>query len=291
MGGISAEREVSLRTGAAVCAALSRLGYHVTPVDVTDKEPPIPAGTDCVFIALHGTYGEDGGVQSYLEKIGLPYTGTGVQGSRTAFDKILSKLAFQSAKVSTPAWQKVCNFADFTMDGPLVIKPPAQGSSVGVHMADDKNHAEQIIRQQLPREKILLVEKRIFGRELTVAILDDKSLPIIEIRPRSGVYDYTSKYTKGLTEYLCPAPIEQSLSNAIMRLAEAAHRAVGAEVYSRVDIMLDNQNQPWVLEVNTIPGMTETSLLPKAAAAQGITFNQLCEIILSCSMEFRCKKN
>jgi D-alanine-D-alanine ligase len=287
MGGISAEREISLRTGTAVCAALERLGYKAFAVDVTSKKPPIPPETDFVFIALHGTYGEDGGVQSYLEQLGLPYTGTGVEGSRTAFNKILSKRAFERCGVLTPPWQELRNLDEFTMDGALVIKPPAQGSSVGVHMVTERKDAAEIIRQELEHQQTLLVEKRIFGRELTVAILDEKSLPIIEIRPHSGIYDYTSKYTKGMTEYLCPAPLHGSVAQKVMQMAEAAHRAVGAEVYSRVDIILDSENNPWVLEVNTIPGMTETSLLPKAAAARGIQFDELCDRILKTSLKIR----
>ena len=290
MGGISAEREISLRTGEAVSAALLRKGYHVTCIDVTNKEPPIPPGTECVFIALHGTYGEDGGIQSYLEQLGVPYTGSGVEASRTAFDKILAKRAFLLNDVPTPPWQEIRDVGDFTMVGDLVIKPHAQGSSVGVYMASTQQEACEIIQRELQKFGVLIVEKRIFGREFTVAILNEKSLPVVEIRPRSGVYDYASKYTKGLTEYLCPAPLDSTLTQKIMLLAEAAHRAVGAEVYSRVDILLDEENRPWVLEVNTIPGMTQTSLLPKAAAAAGIFFDDLCERILLDSLNVRNRK-
>lgn len=287
LGGISAEREVSLRTGEAVASALLRLGYNVTKVDVRDTTPPVPPGVDCVFLALHGTFGEDGAVQQYLQSKGVPYTGSGVEGSRVSFDKILSKRAFEREGVPTPAWQTLSSLDEFRMRGEIVIKPPAQGSSVGVKILDNFKDALCEIAESLKTEKVLLVEQRVRGKELTVGILGDQALPVIEIRPRSGVYDYQSKYTKGATEYLCPAPLSEQLRQKVQSVALAAHRAAGAEVYSRVDVIIDEQGQPWVLELNTIPGMTETSLLPKAAAAAGISFDELCHRILELSLKIR----
>ncbi len=285
LGGISAEREVSIRTGEAVASALARLGHKVTKVLVNDPTPPIPEGTQCVFIALHGTFGEDGGVQHYLDKKRIPYTGSRLDGSRVSFDKILSKLAFEREGVRTPPWQTVKRVSDFTLDGPVVIKPPAQGSSVGIKLTDSHEQAREEIQESLKTEPVLLVEKRIFGRELTVSLLGDTALPAIEIRPRSGIYDYQSKYTKGATEYLCPAPLPDTLAAEVGRLALLAQKATGAQVYSRVDIMLDESSHPWVLELNTIPGMTETSLFPRAAAAAGLSFEELCQKILELSLK------
>jgi D-alanine-D-alanine ligase len=284
-GGISAEREVSLRSGAAVARALTSLGHMVTEVDVTRPDFPIPAGTDFVFILLHGTFGEDGGVQARLEAMGLPFNGCGSEASRRAFDKDEAKRLFAACGVPTPrgaVWKP-----GLTWPLPYILKPVAQGSSIGVFRVtrpEDVAGADAGARE-LGCE--MLIEEMILGPEFTVGVLGDRALPVIEIRPREGFYDYHNKYTAGCTEYLCPAPLSEGETEGLQKAALAAHRALGCEVYSRVDVMRDEKGDAKVLEVNTIPGMTELSLLPKAAAVAGLDFPALCEEIMERSLAVR----
>lgn len=287
-GGISAEREVSLRTGAAVAGALRGLGHDVTEVVVESEDFRVPAGCEAVFVALHGTFGEDGEVQRILEVRGVPYTGCGPESSARAFDKLASKRAFVAAGVPTPEFA-VCGPETERppLVGPMVVKPPRQGSSVGVTRLGDPSRWREALAEALRFDDPVLVERMVIGRELTVGILGDEALPVVEIVPREGFYDYANKYTAGRTEYRCPAPLPAEVTGSVRAAALAAHRSLGCEIYSRVDVLLDESGAPWVLEVNTIPGMTETSLLPKAAAAAGLPFPALCEKILSLSLELR----
>ncbi|GAB4250246.1 MAG: D-alanine--D-alanine ligase [Candidatus Methylacidiphilales bacterium] len=284
-GGFHSEREVSLRSGAGVAAALRSLGYTVHELDVVAPAFDLPKPTDAVFICLHGRFGEDGHLQQILEDRGLLYTGAGPASSRLAFDKLQAKARFTAAGIKTPRaepWP-----AAGPWEPPYIVKPVADGSSVGVFRVfkqEDRIAAEQGAAQL---KEDFMVEQMILGREFTVGILDDKALPVIEIRPEGGFYDYKHKYTPGMTQYLCPAPIALEVETELRRVALAAHRALGCEVYSRVDLMLDENNVPWVLEINTIPGMTETSLLPKAAAVAGLSYAALCERILQLSVEER----
>lgn len=294
MGGPGSERQVSLASGNAVLKALLGLGLNAEGVDVTGTTIHLPPGTDLAFNVIHGTFGEDGQLQQQLEKLGVPYTGAGVQSSRTAFDKNLAKAAFVAAGVPTPraeiidvsAGPKLPSFA-----APFVVKPPREGSSVGVHIVREQAKAEAAMADAAKYGNDILVEEFIEGMELTVGILNDKALPIVHIIPPEGVYDMASKYpwlsgAKG-SQYICPADLDEATTRAVQEAALAAHRSLGVEIYSRVDVLLDLQNRPFVLEANTIPGMTETSLLPKAAAATGISFPELCKMIAELSLALR----
>ncbi|SDU28734.1 D-alanine-D-alanine ligase [Verrucomicrobium sp. GAS474] len=285
MGGPSSEREVSLRTGAAVAGALRTLGYDVVEVDVTAREVVLPEGIDFVFLSLHGTFGEDGTVQAMLEARGVPYTGCGVAASRLAFDKEASKELFRAAGIPTPAGHCVLRGGSLPepMEMPVVVKPSKQGSTVGMSFVFEEKDLEPALRKAWEFDEHVLVEQFIKGREFTVGILGKEALPPVEIVPKSGFYDYDNKYTAGATDYYCPARIDEETTLRIQRAALLAHRVLCCQVYSRVDVMLDEKGRPFVLEVNTIPGMTATSLLPKAAAAAGIDFPGLCGRILELS--------
>jgi D-alanine-D-alanine ligase len=289
MGGPGSERDVSLATGRGVIKALRSLGAQVFEVDVRDENFELPPAIDLAFITIHGTFGEDGQVQRILEQRGVPYTGDGVAESELAFDKIASKKKFEEAGVVTPAWEviginKRPNFAV-----PLVIKPPRQGSTVGVFIIKSADQIENAMSEVAKFDREVLVEEYIPGRELTVGVLGEQALPILEIIPKGGFYDFTNKYpflnpqAGGGAEHVCPAKIEPALTRRIQEMALAAHRALGLRVYSRVDVMLSENGEPVVLEVNTIPGMTEASLLPEAAAAAGIDYAQLCVRIIELS--------
>jgi D-alanine-D-alanine ligase len=279
-GGPSAEREVSLRTGAAVARALREAGHSVSEMDPQPGRVEVPRGTDVVFLALHGTYGEDGGVQGELDRLGVPYTGCGEEASRVAFDKVASKACFRREGVRTPDFRLVGSLGERWpdgMDAPLVVKPVSQGSSVGLSIVLERGDWAGALETALRHDRQALVEVLVRGREMTVGILGSEALPVVEIRPREGGYDYHNKYTPGATDYFCPAELEREVAERVQDEALRAFRAVGCRDYGRVDVMLDEGGMPWVLEVNTLPGMTETSLLPKAAAAAGIGFVELCE--------------
>lgn len=294
MGGPGSEREVSIVSGRAVLKALLGLGLDAVGVDVIGETIDLPAGTGLAFNVIHGTFGEDGRVQEILEEMGVPYTGAGVKSSRTAFDKNLAKAAFVAAGVPTPRSEIVDVAAGPRLpsfSAPFVVKPPREGSSVGVHIVRDSAEAMVAMTDAARFGNDVLVEEFISGKELTVGVLDDKALPIIHIIPPDGVYDMASKYpwlsgAKG-SQYICPADLPEGTIQAVQEAALAAHRSLGIEVYSRVDVLLDNQNRVFVLEANTIPGMTETSLLPKSAAAQKIPFPELCKMIAELSLALR----
>jgi D-alanine-D-alanine ligase len=288
MGGPGSERQVSLASGRAVTEALKSIGVNATAVDLpTASLDGLPADTGLAFNTIHGTFGEDGQLQKLLEEKGIPYTGAGSATSRIAFDKHLSKAAFLEAGVPTPRSEML----DLTVPGatpslllPLVIKPPREGSSVGVHIVKNESELTTALTDVARYSADALVEEFIEGLELTVGILNDRPLPIVHIIPPDGVYDMASKYpwlsgSKG-SQYICPADLDEATTTAVQQAALAAHRALGIEVYSRVDVLLDAKTQkPYVLEANTIPGMTATSLLPKAAAASGVAFPELCRTI------------
>jgi D-alanine-D-alanine ligase len=279
LGGPSAEREVSLRSGAAVAQALRTCGHRVQELDPEPGRWSLPPGTDVVFLALHGTYGEDGTVQGELDALGVPYTGCDAAASALAFDKARTKERCLQAGVPTPR-SFVVDSAHAALPAgwrpPLVLKPVCQGSSVGLQFVESANEWPPALAAALRHDDRVLVEERIAGRETTVGILGDEALPVVEVRPRLGAYDYANKYTSGATDYLCPAPFEEATTCRIQQAGVDAFRAVGGRDYARVDVMV-RDGQPFVLEVNTLPGMTETSLLPKAAAAVGIGYGELCE--------------
>jgi D-alanine-D-alanine ligase len=285
-GGPSAERDVSLRSGAAAAAALREAGYDVCEVTIDGADFVVPDGTDLAFLALHGTFGEDGQIQEILAARGIPYTGASAEVSRIAFDKEMTKAKLRECGVPTPEGQLVRRIEEITLPLPVFIKPNAQGSSVGTHPATTREELVSALADALKFDTAVLVERFVHGRELTVGVLGGQVLPIVEIRPLDGFYDYTNKYTKGRTEYFCPAPLPDDITALVQNYALAAHRSVGDAIYSRIDFLLEN-NSPTCLEINTIPGMTATSLLPKAAAAAGITFPRLCRRIVELSWTAR----
>ena len=287
LGGPSAERDVSLRTGAAVARALRSLGHAVHELDPKEPGWKLPDGTQVVFLALHGTYGEDGTVQVELENLGMPYTGCGPEASRIAFDKVLTKercvargvptarhFILESSKTPWPSdWRP-----------PVVLKPVRQGSSVGLQFVDRIEDFPGALAESLRFDSRVLMEEKIAGRETTVGILDGRALPVVEVRPKQGSYDYRNKYTAGATEYFCPAPFDPATTAKIQAAALGAFAAIGGRDYSRVDVMVRANGDPVVLEVNTLPGMTETSLLPKAAAADGLNYEQLCQRMIDLAL-------
>lgn len=286
-GGFSPEREVSLRSGQSVASALKEIGHETILVDLTRDHLPtlIPFlrsnSIDLVFIALHGPFGEDGTIQGMLELAGIPYTGSGVLASALAMNKIFSKTLFEYHGIPTPRWVPLS--ADSTFEPifkipyPLVIKPADQGSTIGVSIVRSNHDLPRAVQTALEYSDSLLVEEYIPGKELTVGILGDEPLEVVEIKPSSGFYDYHSKYTKGATEYLTPAPIPFEVRQQIREIALRAHSVLGCTGGTRVDLRLDLQNRPFVLEINTIPGLTELSLLPKSAAAVGYDFTALVQ--------------
>jgi D-alanine-D-alanine ligase len=289
MGGPSAEREVSLATGRGISKALRSLGADVVDVDVRNAKFELPSDVEFAFIALHGTFGEDGQIQQILEERGVAYTGEGIKGSRVAFDKIRSKEKFREHGVRTPEWETIGAHQRPSMQLPIVVKAPRQGSTVGVCIVKKRDELEPAIAEAAKYDDELLIEKFVPGRELTIGILGDQALPILEIIPKGGFYDFTNKYpflnpqAGGAAEHICPAKIEPEKTKEIQELALRAFRALGLRVYSRVDVILSRTGEPFVLEINTIPGMTEASLLPEAAAAAGISYVDLCRRVIALS--------
>ncbi|AIF52059.1 D-alanine--D-alanine ligase [Pelosinus sp. UFO1] len=295
MGGPSAEREVSLNTGKAILAALKESNYNAVGIDLEPTrfvEQLTEEGIEVVFNAIHGQYGEDGILQGALELLGIPYTGSGVLSSAMAMDKGISKRMFLSADIPTPR-SLLFTKADMDRDLvaeivtefsiPVVVKSSSQGSSIGVVIVEKNGDLLEAVQQAFKYSDTILIEEFVKGRELTVAVWGNKepeALPIIEIVPHSGRYDYHSKYTSGATEYIVPAELNKATSTLVQKIAIEAFLILGCSGIARVDIMLDSNDRPYVLEVNTIPGMTATSLVPKAAAAAGITFPALCERLL-----------
>ena len=289
MGGPSTERDVSLATGHGISKALRSLGAEVVGIDVRDKNFQLPKDVDIAFIALHGTFGEDGQVQQILEERGVAYTGEGVEESRLAFDKIRSKEKFCQHGVRTPEWETIEADQHPRMPPPIVIKAPRQGSTVGVHIVKKVEELDPAIIGAAKYDSELLIESFVSGRELTIGILGEQTLPILEIIPNGGVYDFTNKYpflnpqAGGGAEHVCPAEIDKEKTSEIQELALQAFRALGLRVYGRVDVILSESEEPFVLEINTIPGMTEASLLPEAAAAAGISYVDLCACVIALS--------
>ncbi len=288
LGGPSAEREVSLRSGAAVVAALRSLGHTVHELDPKEDDWILPVKTDVVFLTLHGTYGEDGTVQKQLDALGVPYTGCGPEASRLAFDKVLTKQRCVETGVPT------ARFLVFDADGaswpmtwqpPVVLKPVHQGSSVGLQFVERVADWSAALTEAFRYDTQVLLEEKIVGRETTVGILAGKPLPVVEVRPKQGSYDYNNKYTAGATEYFCPAPFDAATTERIQAAALGAFHAIGGRDYARVDVMVRATGEPVVLEVNTLPGMTETSLLPKAAAADGLSYPELCQRMVDLALK------
>ena len=289
MGGPGSERDVSFATAHGVAKALRSIGADVLEIDVRDKNFQLPEDVDLAFLTIHGTFGEDGELQSILERRGIAYTGDGVEGSANAFDKIRSKEKFKAHGVRTPEWETIEANQRPRIRPPMVVKAPRQGSTVGVHIVKTTEELAPAIAGSAKYDRELLIEKFVSGRELTIGVLGDQALPILEIIPKGGFYDFTNKYpflnpqAGGGADHVCPARIDEKKTAEIQELALRAFRALGLQVYGRVDVILSNSGEPFVLEVNTIPGMTEASLLPEAAAAAGIGYVDLCTRIIALS--------
>lgn len=323
LGGTSPEREVSKSTGKSVYEALINLGYDVVvldpayginqPLEVeeyfaekdyadTSNENYLDAVNlmsadqlNVAFLALHGKYGEDGTIQSLLELKGIKYTGSKVLSSAIAMDKIMSKILFEEYFVPTPEYfhfakgesttEEVNNLIEQKFGYPAVIKPNDQGSTVGLTICKSSEQLTEAIRNAFEYSNRILVEEYIPGREVTVAVIDDTALPVLEIKPKHGIYDYECKYTSGMSEYIVPAEIPEEISKELQEIAVKACKSLRCEVYARVDFRLSPDNKIYTLEVNTLPGMTSLSLVPKMAKAIGISFEQLVEKIITLSLK------
>ncbi len=277
MGGMSAEREVSLRSGQAVCAALQRCGHQVTAVDVRSLADVYHVRADVVFIALHGTYGEDGCVQGVLEMRQLPYTGCGVLASALCMDKRMCKRLLQQQGISVPT--EIPLTAAGPVRYPVLLKPVQEGSSVGLHWLHQASDW-QALELEPSRFDDWLAEMPVRGVEIAVSVLNGEALPPVEIVAHSGCYDYHAKYTAGATDYYTPARLPAETLRYCMQQAEKAVHATACRGAPRVDMIVSNGGEAVVLEINTLPGMTTTSLLPKAAAAAGLDFDALCQQLL-----------
>ena len=289
MGGISAEREVSLRSGAAIYNALKGLSYNVVSIDVgpdicslLDREK-----IEAAFLALHGGYGENGSIQGMLDVLGIPYTGSGVLASALAMDKEASKKIFIFHEIPVPPFvvfdkelSKVLPLQLPSFDLPWVIKPATEGSSVGVNIVRDKDGLKKALDQAHSYGSRIILERFIAGKEVHIGVLNGKVLGGVEVRPSLEFYNYEAKYTPGLTEYILPPEIEARVYEKAVTAALSAHEVLGCRGATRVDLRIDSEGNPYVLEVNTIPGMTETSLLPKIAKLAGYDFPRLIEEIL-----------
>lgn len=289
MGGLSREREISLKTGKAILKALTEKGYPAIPIDVGNDLPDrlVKEKVDCAFLALHGRFGEDGTIQGMLELMRIPYTGSGVLASALAMDKIMSKKFFLCEKIPTPAFEvfhrdeiKKDLSKKLTLPLPVVIKPAREGSTIGISIVRKEEELGPAFKKAGEHDERILVEEFMKGKEITVGILENIPLPVIEIVPKSGFYDYFSKYTKGETQYILPARISRERYLYAQEVSLKAFQQLGCSGVGRVDLMTDENENPLVIDVNTMPGMTETSLLPKAANYAGITFEDLVERIL-----------
>jgi len=284
MGGISHEREISLKTGGAILKALQEGGYHAVGIEVSADICPrlIEEHIDAAVIALHGRWGEDGTVQGLLELLRIPYTGSGVLASALAMNKIKAKEIFRYHGIPTPEFTAPREGAlkDPPFPPPWVVKPASEGSTIGIDIVMDATGLKKAVRSAREYDQEVLIERFIEGKELTVGILRGEPLPVIEIAPKDGFYDYEAKYTPGQTEYLCPARINDGQRDEVQAWGLKAYHALGCSGCARVDLRLSEGGKPFVIEVNTLPGMTETSLVPKAAAHAGISFLQVVEIML-----------
>lgn len=293
MGGPGSERKVSLASGAGVANALRSLGAEVTEVEVSGADFAVPAGTEVAFNVIHGTFGEDGQIQRILESRGIAYTGEGVAGSELAIDKIATKKRFEERGVPTARFEILRDGMAPTLPLPYVIKAPKEGSSVGVYIVREASKVAESLKEARTYSQELLVEAFVDGRELTVGIVGDQALPIIEIKVSKDFYNFDNKYpflnpkAGGSADHTCPAKLTDEQTRRVQEVALSAHRALDLEVYSRVDFLLTEAGDPYVLEINTIPGMTQVSLLPEAAAAAGISYADLCARVIELSLDRR----
>ena len=282
MGGKSSEREISLKSGNAVLQSLLKSGHKAVGIDVnTDLVDRLQKEkVEVAFIVLHGKWGEDGTVQGLLEMVGIPYTGSGVPGSSISLDKVLMKLILNGLRIPTPAYI-ICDGVKKTpkFAVPFVVKPACEGSSIGISIVRKRGEAAKAIEHALTHDKKVLIERYIEGNEITVGIVNREILPVVQVKPLKGFYDFESKYTKGMTEYIVPARITKPVEKKARVFASEVYKAFELSGCARVDMIVDN-GVPQVIDINTSPGMTETSLVPKAWAHLGKTFDELVEEIV-----------
>lgn len=297
MGGPSSEREISLKSGKAIYESLKEQGLDAISIDIKtdDKDENIrfikSYRIDCAFLALHGCFGEDGTIQEILDNLGITYTGSGKLASRLAIDKIATRKILQDHDLPVPKYTVVDKLSyrenkELVINHffPLVVKPATHGSSIGLSIVQEKEDLKDALDLAFRFDERILIEEYIKGREVTVGILDEQALPIIEIIPQKKFFDYEAKYQPGLTDYVVPARLGNGITCKIQSIALKTHKLLGCYGCSRVDMILSN-NIPYVLELNTIPGFTQTSLLPKAAKAMGVEFAQLCLRLIQLAYE------
>lgn len=287
LGGKSSEREISLMSGTAVLEALRRQGVDAHAFDTRERTLSEFASEqfDRAFVILHGRYGEDGTIQGALDLMGVPYTGSGVMACALAMDKWRTKLVWQASGIPTPRFEMLTDDSDFaamakSLGLPLIVKPAREGSTIGLTRVSDARDVEKAYIEAVRHDPLVLAEQFIDGMELTAAILDKQSLPLVRIEAPGHNYDYNAKYFSDETQYFCPAGIDADLEDRIKRICADAYEVIGCRGWGRVDVMVDVRNQPWILEVNTVPGMTGHSLVPMAAKASGLSFDQLVMRIL-----------
>jgi D-alanine-D-alanine ligase len=280
-GGSGSEREVSLKSGAAVALALRTAGLDVCEIDVRDLTFSVPDGIEAVFPVLHGEMGEDGMAQRRLEELGLAYVGSRSWEMPRSYDKEITHALLAQAGIPMAEWQMVGPDEIVSFAPPFVLKAPRQGSSIGLEIVRDPQDIARALDNVRVYDKRILVEKFVEGTECTVGFLGDEALPVIQICPQDGTYDYKAKYQRTDTRYLVPAPYEESLTHNLQEIARGAYKVLGGRHLGRVDFRVDTQGNPFVLEMNPLPGFTATSLLSKAAAAIGIDFQTLCVRILN----------
>jgi D-alanine-D-alanine ligase len=298
MGGPSSEREISLKSAKGVCDSLKELGLEFVPIDiladnVDDNIKLIRSHKiDCAFIVLHGYFGEDGKIQAILEGLNIPFTCSGSKASSLAMDKVASHRIFAEAGLNAPRFISSDNKIDAGQQAqrcafglPWVVKPAMNGSSIGLSIIDSREDLDKALDAAFAVDSRVLIEEYISGRELTVGILGNEAMAVVEIIPKARFFDYEAKYKSGATEYIVPAELDEDTTSKIRACGLAAHKALGCYGCSRVDIILDRKNIPYILELNNIPGLTQTSLLPKAAKSQGIDFKQLCVRLLELAYE------
>ena len=323
LGGSSSERAISKSSSSSIYKALLALGYETVLIDPAygKNQPKVPEAffsekdfsevstrnyleavnstlfddIDIAFLGLHGKWGEDGIIQSMLEVRGIKYTGSKVMSSAVAMDKAMSKIIFMQSNVSTPKWfmveknssdtEKIKKDIDEKIGYPCIIKPNDEGSTVGLTVCKNVDAIDEGLRMSFKYSEKTIIEEFIEGRELTVTILDNTALPVLEIKPISGLYDYQSKYTKGMSEYFVPADVPVDVAQSLQKDSLTAFNALGCRVYGRIDFRLNKSNQFFCLEVNTLPGMTSTSLVPKMAKAVGISFEELIDRIIKLSLQ------
>ena len=286
MGGPGEEREISLQSGKAIQLALEAIGYNVLSITMENKLGDIISdlhSVDLVFLGLHGSIGENGTIQGFLESLGVKYTGSDPLSSAICMDKNISKIIARDRKVNTPNWEIVTRGQTLNEDNsefPLVIKPNDQGSTVGLTIVHDESELGPALNLAYNYSSSVMVEKFIEGRELTVTLIGGKALPVCEIIPSHELYDYECKYTPGMSKYVCPADIDLDITKRVQEITERLFEVLKCRHYSRADFRLDHENNLWFLEMNTLPGMTDTSLAPMAAKAAGFSFNELIDRIV-----------